>query len=158
MYVRKFRKEDAIKVYNIVKKNFLEINSKDYSNETINVLIEDSKPSNLIKKSKKRNYYVAIEKNEILGVGAYQNDNIHSFFVKTTVHRKGVGSKLMDRILKDAIKDKIKIMNCCSSPYAVKFYESVGFEKIEKKVVPFYNTKLHYILMKKKLYKFLPLL
>ena len=151
MYIRKFKKEDAQKVSNISKKNFLEVNSKEYSKETVNALIKDSTPSLIIEKSKTRHYYVAVENDKILGVGAYQKDNIHSFFVNPKLHGKGIGKKLMERVLKDAKKEGIKIMNCASSHYAEKFYISFGFKRIEEKTVPFYDTKLTFVLMKKKL-------
>lgn len=69
MRVRKFRKEDARKISNIIKRNFLEVNSKIYSKETVNALIKDSTPTRLIEKSRTRHYYVAIENNVILGIG-----------------------------------------------------------------------------------------
>ena len=44
----------------------------------------------------------------------------------------------MERVLKDAKKEGIKIMNCASSHYAEKFYISFGFKRIEEKTVPFF--------------------
>ena len=137
MRVRKFRKEDAQKVSNIVKKNLLEINSKKYSKDTVNALINDSTPTRLIEKSKTRHYYVAIENNEILGIGGYENDDIHTFFVKPRNHGKGIGKKLMERVLKDAKKEGVKIMNSASTHYAEKFYASLGFKRIAERTVPF---------------------
>jgi len=151
MRIRKFRKEDAQKVSNIIKQNFLEINSKRCSKETVNALIKDSSPTRLIEKSKTRHYYVAIEKNEILGIGGYEEDDLHTFFVKPKIHGKGIGKKLMERVLKDAKKEGIKIMNCASTHYAEKFYASFGFKRVKEKTVPFYDTKLTFVLMKKRL-------
>ena len=151
MRIRKFRKEDAQEVSNIIKKNFLEVNSKTYSKETINALIKDSTPARIIEKSKTRKYYVAVENNLILGVGGYEKDNLHTFFVKPKIHGKGIGKKLMERILKDAKKEDIKIMNCPSTHYAEKFYASLGFKRIGEKTISFCDTTLTFVQMKKKL-------
>ena len=151
MRVRKFRKEDAQKVSNIIKKNFLEVNSKMYSKETVNTLINNSTPTRLIEKSKTRHYYVAIENDVILGIGGYEEDDIHTFFVKPKIHGKGIGKKLMERVLKDAKREGIKVMNSASTHYAEKFYASFGFKRIGEKTVPFYDTTLTFVQMKKRL-------
>ena len=39
MRIRKFRKEDAQKASNLMKKNFLGVNSKEYPKKTINALM-----------------------------------------------------------------------------------------------------------------------
>ena len=151
MRIRKFRKEDAQRASNIIKKNFLEVNSKIYPKKTVTALIKDSTPTRLIEKSKTRHYYVAIENDNILGIGGYEEDNIHTFFVKLKIHGKGIGKKLMERVLDDAKKEGIKIMNCASTHYAEKFYTSFGFKRIREKTIPFYNTKLTFVQMKKRL-------
>jgi N-acetylglutamate synthase-like GNAT family acetyltransferase len=151
MRIRKFRKEDARKVSSIIKRNFIEVNSKKYSTKTIKALIKDSAPQSLIKKSKTRHYYVALEQNKLLGIGGYEKDDIHTFFVKTTIHGRGIGKKLMERVLKDAKAEGIKIMHCASTHYAEKFYTSLGFQRIEEKTVSFQGTALPVVLMKKRL-------
>ncbi|MBN2458544.1 GNAT family N-acetyltransferase, partial [Candidatus Woesearchaeota archaeon] len=151
MRVRKFRKEDAQKASNIIKRNLLEVNSKKYTKATVNALIKDSTPARLIEKSKTRHYYIAIENEQILGIGGYEEANLHTFFVKPKIHGKGVGKRLMERVLKDAKKEGVKIMHCASTHYADKFYASFGFKRIREKTVPFYGTTLTFVQMKKRL-------
>jgi N-acetylglutamate synthase-like GNAT family acetyltransferase len=154
MRIRKFRKEDAEQVSKIMKRNFLEVNSKVYSKDTIDALLKDSTPKRMVEKSKKRHYYVAVEKDEILGIGGYEGNGkneIHTFFVNPDVHGKGVGKKLMQRVLKDAKREGIKVMNCASTHYAEKFYESFGFKSFGEKMVPFYNAALPFIQMRKRM-------
>lgn len=151
MRIRRFRPEDAKIVSNIIKQNFLKVNSEHYSQETIAVLIKESTSKKLIEKSKTRHLYVAIDKDVILGVAGYEEDELHTFFVRKNIHGRGVGKKLMERVLKDAKNEGIKVMNSASTHYAEKFYASFGFKKIEEKTVEYHGAPLSFVLMKKKL-------
>ena len=151
MRVRKFRPEDAKECSRIILHNFRTINSSEDPKATIRKLIEDSSPKKLIEKSKERKYFVAVEKEGILGIGGYDKSELHTFFVKPKLHGKGVGKKIIKRVLDEARKDKIKVMKCASSLYAEKFYASFGFKRVRRKTIPFHRSTLTFIEMVKKL-------
>jgi len=132
MRIRKFRKEDAVKASNVIKKGFQVLIGKGYTKESIEVQIKENSPKNLIIKSKTVKYYVAVEKDRILGIGGYDAIKVHAVFVPPEHHRKGIGKKIMERILKDAKKDNIKSLKVWSTFYAENFYKSFGFKKIKK--------------------------
>lgn len=151
MVIRRFKKQDAEEVSKIIKKNLIRKNNLVYPPKTIEVLLNDTNSENLIKKSKTRNYFVAIENEEILGIGGYEKDDIHTFFVNPKYHRKGIGSKLLVKILEEAKKQGINTINCASTPHAESFYKSFGFKRIEVKTVMYHNEPLRIIVMTKKL-------
>lgn len=111
MHIRKFRKSDARKASNIIKKGFQTANSCDYSGESINEQVESNSPKNLIEKSETVNYFVASEKNKILGIGGHDKIKVHTFFVDPKLYRRGIGKKLMERVLSEAKKEGIKTLD-----------------------------------------------
>lgn len=152
MRIRKFSKEDAKEVSKLIADALLNFNSKEYSKSTLKALIKYQSPKELIKKSKTRNYFVAVENNKLLGIGGYDSEGaVHTFFVNSNHHRKGIGKQIMLRVLKEAKKEGIKLLTCHSTRYAKPFYSSFGFKKIKEKTIPFYNSKLRFTLMKKRL-------
>jgi len=151
MRIRKFKTEDAKEVSRLISKTLRKINSKDYSKKTVNTLINHRSPKKIISKSETRHYYLAVEGSKIIGVGSYSEDDLHSFFVLPEYLGKGVGRKIIERVLKEVVKEGIKVMNCASTPYAENFYKKIGFKKIKKKTVDYFGYKLPIILMKKRL-------
>lgn len=149
MRVRKFRPEDARACSRIIIRNFRTVISKEDPAPTIRNLIKDSNPKAIINKSKKRKYFVAVEKEEILGIGGYDSEGIHTFFVNTRLHGKGIGKAILARVLADAKKTGMRVMMCNSSLCAERFYASSGFRRIGKKTVPFNGSKITFIEMKK---------
>ncbi len=151
MLVRRFKKEDAIKASNVIKKTLLTTNKKDYPKKTIDALIFFNKPKKLIERSKITKLFVAVDKDVILGIGGYEDDHLQCFFVNPSFHKKGIGQKIFDRVIKDMTKEGYKKIYSNSTRYAEKFYEKNGFKKIKKETSPFLDTKITYIVMFKKL-------
>ncbi len=149
--IRKFREEDAIEVSDVIKKAFLSIISEEYNKESIEDQIKENPPKKLIEKAKKVTYFVAIEKDKILGFGGYDKEKIHTFFVKPEIQRKGIGSKIMERILREAKKDGIKFLKCWATLNAEKFYTSFGFKKGEKLTLQTKNSPITFLVMTRKL-------
>jgi len=151
MRIRKFKKEDGKVCSAIARKNLRTINRKDYSPETIRALLKRNTSKVVLENALKRPTFVAVEQDRIVGMGAYEKNDLHSFFVRPDHHRKGIGSALLHKVLEEAKKEGIKIMYCHSSFFAEPFYASHGFQRIEKKTFPFYSSTLSVIRMKKKL-------
>lgn len=151
MRIRKFRKEDAIKVSNIIKRCCKEINlgCGCYSRDATEALIKDNSPKKLIEYSKDTKYFVAIENNDIIGMGGYNKEKIRTMFVKPEYHKKGIGAMLLRKILSEAKRDGIKRLGCWSTVYAKKFYEHFGFK--DKGEISFPGSTLKFVNMEKKL-------
>ncbi len=130
--IRKFRKEDAIKVSNVIKQAFRSLVPQWYSEESVEDQIKNNSPKKLIEKAKNVNYFVAVEKNRILGIGGYSSEKIHTFFVRPKIHGQGIGGKIMEKVLSEADKNGVRVLTCWATFNAVKFYSKFGFKKIKK--------------------------
>lgn len=150
MRIRRFRKEDARKVSTLIKQNLLEVNT-EYSEATTAALLSQTTPSKLIERSKERNYYVAVEKGRILGIGGYREDAVHTFFVRPDCHGQGIGTQLLTRVLQDAKAEGIKTMHAASTRHAEQFYASFGFTRIDERTAPYFGTTLRFVRMEKRL-------
>ncbi|MBL7148144.1 MAG: GNAT family N-acetyltransferase [Nanoarchaeota archaeon] len=148
MKVRKFRKEDARKLYFLIRKNLLEVNIKDYPKKIIQNLVEEHKPKKLIKQSRKRDMYVLTHNNLVLGTASIENDGIFTVFVHLEYHGKGIGKRVMNYVENIMRKRAIKKVKVPSSITALGFYKKFGYRKVKK-----VNDKKFgkYIIMCKKL-------
>ena len=68
------------------------------------------------------------EENKLIGIMGTKNEGKHIslFFIKKEFHRKGIGKQLFDYSQYDCPANEITVN---SSTYAIRFYESLGFEK-----------------------------
>jgi len=149
MRIRKFRKEDAAAASRIVKNGFQINNAPYYGKASIKEQVEANSPKNLIEKAKKVKYFVAAEKSTILGIGGYDWQKVHTLFVDPNWQRKGIGMKIMARILSEAKKDGIKHLDAWSTFQAEKFYSDAGFKKIKKFTLECRHSTIDFILMRK---------
>ena len=149
--IRKFKKGDAIKVSNVIKKSFRSIISKNYTKESVEDQIKENSPKKILEKAKKVKYFVAVEKGKIVGFGGYNEEKIHTFFVIPERHGKGIGSKIMERVLTEAKKDWIKSLKCWSTFNAENFYSSFGFKKRKKLTLKTKNSSISFMEMVKEL-------
>ena len=150
MHIRKFRQEDAKQVSNLVKKGWL-ANSSDYSYESIKEQIRTNSAEKLIEKSKKVNYFVVAQKDKIFGIGGYDKNKVHTFFVDPEYYRKGIGRKILHKVLSEAKKKNIRQLESWSTFYAEKFYSSFGFKKIKVFILQCKSSSIEFVLMRKKL-------
>lgn len=117
--------------FELVKDVFMEFDAPDYSqegvNEFINQIIENKEFINKFKTGEQM-MIGAFHNNKIIGVLAISTRNhISLVFVDKKYHRMGIATKLVNEIasrLKLKNIDKIKLN---SSPYAIQFYEKIGF-------------------------------
>jgi len=149
MRVRKFKKEDAVKASNIVKQGFEISNARFYKKNSIAEQVESNSPKNLIEKAKKIHYFVAVEKAEILGIGGYDTKKVHTLFVDPKHQGKGIGKKLIERILSEAKKNGIKILDSWSTFQAEKFYAKAGFKRIKIFTLQCRHSSIDFVLMRK---------
>jgi len=149
--IRKFKKGDAIKVSNVIKKSFRSIISKNYTKESVEDQIKENSPKKILEKAKKVKYFVAVEKGKIVGFGGYNEEKIHTFFVIPERHGKGIGSKILERVLTEAKKDGIKSLKCWSTFNAENFYSSFGFKKRKKLTLKTKNSSISFMEMVKEL-------
>jgi len=149
--IRKFQSKDARKVSNVIKKGFRSIISKNYSKKSVEDQIKENSPKKILEKAKKVKYFVAVEKGKILGFGGYNEEKIHTFFVLPEMQGKGIGSRILEKVLTEAKKDGIESLKCWSSFNAENFYASFGFKKIKKLNLKTKNSSISFMEMVKEL-------
>lgn len=147
MIIKKFTKKDAIKVSKLIKKTLTAINKKEYSKETIAALVTYNQPKKLIERSKTTKLFIAVEDNNILGVGGYEDDYLQCFFVDPKTHGKGIGKKIIKNVIKEMKKEGYKKIYCNSTKHAIIFYEKHGFKIIKEETSSFMNSYITYTKM-----------
>jgi N-acetylglutamate synthase-like GNAT family acetyltransferase len=133
MRIRKFKKEDARKVSDLIRKCLREVNSKDYSKKVIDFMISHFSPKTIIANSEKRKIFVAVEKEKIIGTASIHDDVILTVFVNPKIHGKGIGRKLMMKVENEAKKNGFKSVKLPSSITAIDFYKKLGYKKVKEK-------------------------
>jgi len=130
--IKKFHNEDALKVAKIIKDGFLALSPKFYSKKSVLWQIGENSPKKLLEKAKNVSYFVAVENNKILGIGGYNAEKVHTFFVKPEIQGQGIGSKILERCFREAQKQGINQLKCWATFSAEKFYSKFGFKKLKE--------------------------
>ena len=150
MHIRKFKDSDSKKVSYLIRKCIKEIYPLFYSKKVVDMLYKRNTPKIVLERSKKRDYYLMVKEDRILGVMAIENNEIKSSYVNPRYHRKGIGRQLL-YYLEQIAKKKFKKLIVHSSEPAITFYTKCGFKKIKKISEKYKGVMLEAFLMEKKL-------
>ena len=149
MIIRKFKKEDAIEISRIIKECFLDLGK--HTKVGINLQIENNSPNNLITRSRKINFYVAEIDGKLAGICGFDSQKIHTLFIDLYNHKQGIGSKLLQRIMKEAKSKGVSMLKTWSTMYAYPFYAKYGFHGLKEIKLPVGKEDIILIEMEKKL-------
>ena len=61
-----------------------------------------------------------------------QSGEVHAFFIHPDWQRRGLGKKLWNKILERAIDQNLKLLHLDADPFAVAFYELLGFKTVRE--------------------------
>jgi GNAT superfamily N-acetyltransferase len=128
MEVRKLDRSEIERALELVWSTFLSYEAPDYTQEGIDTfgmwLKDPSFISRLV-------FYGAFETQELAGVLATRNNGSHValFFVKGENHRRGIGRRLFEEVLKESPSD---FMTVHSSPFALEVYHRLGFSDTDR--------------------------
>lgn len=149
--IRKMRDEDALEVADLIEKGFRSIISRDYPRKSVEWQIIENSPEKLIEKAKTVKYFIAIDEDEIVGIGGYDGKKVHTFFVKPEFQGKGIGSKILEKVLSEAKKDRITALKSWATFNSIDFYKKFGFKEIKELTVSSGNNSITFMEMEKKL-------
>lgn len=130
--IRKFDNMDAIEVSNLIRKVLIEINSKDYPQSVIDFMCNECTSNKLIEISKKREFFVAVENDRILGTVTLEKNYIGSVLLHPEHQNKYISTKLMSVIENLAKKNNIKKITLQASITAIQFYKKLGYKEGRK--------------------------
>lgn len=132
---RRFKKEDAKQVSELIIRNYIEINSKDYGLAFMQKASEMMIPDALVKRASFSHMYVFFEEDKLVGTGSIaeffdKKDEaiILTVFVLPEYHNRGIGKMIMKTLEKDEFFVKAKRIEIPSSITAVEFYRKLGYD------------------------------
>jgi len=151
MQIRRFRESDEEEKRELHLKTIKQVNSEDYSEKQIDAWTTFEEDSSFSEEKILR--WVAEENGEIVGFADYvpEKSKITGVYVHPAHLRKGVGSKLLKKILEDAKKRGLSELRCESSVTARQFYQSHGFKVTKETVHETNGVELDAFEMKKSL-------
>lgn len=135
MEIRKFKKDDAKRVSEILCRNFLEVNLKDYPKEFIDELVASHNDEWVLKVASYAHMYVFCINNEVIGVGSISSfwgsideSILLTIFVIPELHGQGIGRKIIETLEQDELFLRAKRIEIPSSITACDFYRKMGYE------------------------------
>ena len=128
MTVRPLQKEETESALLLAWKVFAEYESPDYAPEGTD---EFKKTLNDEKYLAGIRYYGAFDGDCLVGILGILEDKAHIcfFFVDGTYHRRGIGTRLFERMREDFAGRTVTLN---SSPYGLPFYKALGFTATDK--------------------------
>lgn len=131
MGIKKLKKTNLKNAINLVWSVFQEFEAPEYSEEGIEEFKKFISYDYIIEKCDKReiNFWGYFDNKKLVGVIATKEINhICLLFVDKKYHRRGIARDLF-KIVKDICKNKgnISSITVNSSPYAIEFYQKIGF-------------------------------
>ena len=114
----------------LIRKTLRVSNSKDYSTEEIDRLVQEFTPGQIKKLSKQREIYV-VEGNEILlATGGLEGNWILTFFVNPREQKRGIGSRLLAHLERRAKGNGYDRVYVPASYTGLHFYQARGYRKV----------------------------
>lgn len=153
--VRKFQKADAEEVQELIVRNFLEVNSKDYGIKAMQELAVNYGIDKILQIASYAQMYVFELDDRIVGVGSISSfwgseteSILLTIFVLPELHGNGIGRIIMQTLGQDELylrEDRIEIP---SSITATEFYRKFGYDY--KDGIKELDSEQHYRLEKYK--------
>lgn len=131
---RRFKEVDAEEVRNIIVRNFLEVNSKDYGIEAMQFLANVYDVNKVLQVASYAHMYVFEVDDKIVGTGSissYWGSETESIlltiFVLPEYHSKGIGSKIIETLEQDELFLRANRIEIPASITATEFYRKFGY-------------------------------
>lgn len=135
MKIRRFENEDAGEVSKIIRRNFMEVNIKDYSKDEMEKLSESYNSEKVVSIASYANMYITCENNEIIGCGAISSfwgspdeSILLTIFVKPELHGMGIGKSIIQTLEEDELFLRAKRIEIPASITACEFYKKMGYD------------------------------
>ena len=151
--VRQFKEEDAKEVRNLIVRNFLEVNSKDYGISAMEKLAKAYDVEKVLNVASYAHMYVFEFDEKIVGTGSISSfwgseteSILLCIFVLPEFHGKGIGRKIINTLEADEFYVRASRIEIPASITATEFYRKVGYDY--KNGVKELDNEYHYRLEK----------
>ena len=135
MIIRRFQKDDAEKVSEMIIRTIKTSNSKDYSEAAVAELEKQMQPEMLMDRAGWTHFYVAEENDSIIGCGAIgpywgseTESSLFTIFVLPACQGKGIGRQIIETLEQDEYFLRAKRVEVPASITAVDFYRRLGYD------------------------------
>ena len=133
--VRRFQTEDAEEVKNLIVRNFLEVNSKDYGIDVMQKLAKAYGVEKVLQIASYAHMYVFEFENQIVGVGAISSfwgseteSILLTIFVLPELQGKGIGRIIIQTLEQDELYLRANRIEIPASITATEFYRKFGYD------------------------------
>lgn len=134
--VRRFRQQDAEAVAALIRRNLLEVNSRDYPSESIREMADSHDAQGVLRTASYAHMYVLTDgdEGEIVGVGAISSfwgslteSILLTIFVKPELHGQGLGTRIVRTLESDELFLRASRIEIPASITGAPFYEKMGY-------------------------------
>jgi len=122
------------KIQNLIWNSIRVLNSSDYDSDMIDIMVNWQDEKSLEEKFNKGTYYIALDENQVIGVGGLVGDEICTMFTDSSHLRLGIGSSILKLLEDEAKKKNIEKIFLSSTITAHEFYSKQGFTEIKKAI------------------------
>lgn len=133
--VRKFEEKDADEVRNLIVRNFIEVNSKDYGTAAMEKMAKAYDSQKVLNTARYAHMYVFEWEDTIVGVGSISSfwgsrteSILLSIFVLPEYHGKGIGRTIINTLEKDEFYLRATRIEIPASITAAEFYRKFGYD------------------------------
>ncbi len=135
MRIEPFQDCQAEAVSDLIRRNLLEVNSQDYTEDVINSLVAYFSPETLLKNSRSQTIFVATQSGAVVGTasldnfGTAQSPSYYAVavFVLPEHQRQGIGLRLMQAVELKARELGAEKITLRASITAKGFYQKLGY-------------------------------
>ena len=132
---RRFEKKDAEEVRNLIVRNFLEVNSKDYGMNAMQKLADDYNVDKILQIAGFAHMYVFELEHKIVGVGSISSfwgskteSILLTIFVLPELHGNGIGRMIIQTLEQDELYIHANRIEIPASITATEFYRKFGYD------------------------------
>ncbi len=135
MRIERFRVSQADAVSRIIRRNLIEINSRDYAQDRIDALVAYFSPEKMVENSQSQCIFVAIQDDQVVGTagldnfGSVENPDYYAVavFVLPELHGQGIGTRLMKAVESEARRLGAERITVRAAITAKDFYLKLGY-------------------------------
>ena len=135
MRIERFQASRADAVSRLIRRNLIEINSRDYSQDRIDSLVAYFSPEKIVENSRSQRTFIAIQGDQVVGTASLDNFGSEespdyyavTVFVLPESHGRGIGTWLMEAVESEARRLGAERVTVRAAITAKGFYLKLGY-------------------------------